>query len=217
MQLMGVAQNFEGNVENEKPEFWEAAFIDKQEMWGLEPARSAVMTSDFFVANSVRSALIPGFGYGRNATIFKAAGMTVTGIEISKTAIELARKHYGMEMTIHHGSVTDMPFDAGRYEGVFCCGLIHLLDSGQRAKLIRDCYDQLVDSGHMVFTAISKADPAFGKGKFLSADRYENSGGAKVYFYDRTSVHAAFDGAGLVEIAEVDEGRPIFLIKCRKG
>jgi hypothetical protein len=35
--------------ENEKPEFWEAAFDEKQEMWGFEPAKSAVLTKDFFV------------------------------------------------------------------------------------------------------------------------------------------------------------------------
>jgi SAM-dependent methyltransferase len=217
MQMIGATQNFEGNVEKEKTEFWEAAFRDKEEMWGLEPAHSAVLTRVLFVAHSVKTVLIPGFGYGRNAQVFKDAGMRVTGIEISKTAIELARKHCGTDMMIHHGSVTDMPFDTGRYDGIFCYGLIHLLDGDERRKLIRDCYDQLADGGQMVFTGISKDDHAFGKGKFVSVDRYGNSGGAKIYFYDRASVHAEFDGAGLFEIEEVDEGRPFFLVKCRKG
>lgn len=175
MQMIGVTQNFEVNMENKTPEFWEAAFIDKQEMWGLEPAHSAVLTRDFFVEKSVKTVLIPGFGYGRNAQIFKDAGMAIIGIEISKTAIELAGKHYGTDMTIHHGAVTDIPFDTCRYDGIFCYGLIHLLDLDERRKLIRDCYDQLADGGFLVFTAISKADHVFGKGKLVSADRYENS------------------------------------------
>ena len=216
MQLMGATQKSEGKVENEKPKFWEAAFLDRKEMWGFEPARSAMLTRDLFVAHSVKTVLIPGFGYGRNAQVFKDAGMRVTGIEISKTAIELARKHYGPDMTIHHGSVTDMPFDTARYDGIFCYGLIHLLDGEDRRKLISNCYEQLVDGGHMVFTAISKNDHAFGKGKFICFDRYQNVGGAKVYFYDRASVLSEFVGAGLFEIAEVDEGRPFLLIKCRK-
>lgn len=29
-------------------EFWEEAFKDKQEMWGLEPAKPAIMAKDFF-------------------------------------------------------------------------------------------------------------------------------------------------------------------------
>lgn len=57
--------------ESDKPAFWESAFIEKQEMWGFEPSKSAVLTKDFFVQKSVKNILIPGIGYGRNAQIFK--------------------------------------------------------------------------------------------------------------------------------------------------
>src|ERR1700744_5587504 len=138
--------------QTERPEFWESSFVEKKEMWGFEPSRSAVLTKDFFVYKSVKNILIPGIGYGRNAQIFKDAGIAVTGIEISKTAIEMAQKHYGAGMTIYHGSVTDMPFDKFQYEGIFCYALVHLLNSNERKKLIHDCYDQLTENGYMVFT-----------------------------------------------------------------
>lgn len=202
--------------ESEKPEFWEAAFNEKQEMWGFEPAKSAVLTKDFFEQKSVRSVLIPGIGYGRNAKIFQDAGMSVTGIEISKTAIEMAGKHYGKGLLIYHGSVTDMPFDNNRYDGIFCYALIHLLDSSEREKLIRDCYNQLSENGYMVFTVISKEAPTYGQGKFISKDRYEMFGGVKLFFYDRESIHAEFNRVGLFEITEVTENYPFFLIKCKK-
>lgn len=203
--------------EREKPEFWESSFIEKEEMWGFEPAKSAVLTKDFFVRQAVKNILIPGIGYGRNAQVFRDNGIVVTGIEIAKTAIAMARKHYGPDMTIHHGSVTDMPFDNGLYDGVFCHALIHLLDSGERAKLIRDCYNQLAENGYLVFSAISKAAPTFGKGQFISQDRYELIEGAKLYFYDRESISAEFGPVGLVEIDEVSENQPFYLIKCQKG
>jgi len=198
-------------------EFWEESFVEKQTMWGFEPSRSAVLTKDFFVQKSVKNMLIPGIGYGRNAQIFTDNGIAVTGVEISKTAIELARKHYGSGMTIHHGSVVDMPFDDHQYDGIFCYALIHLLDADEREKLIRDCYNQLSKGGYMVFTAISKEAPTYGKGQLVSKDRYEIFEGVKMYFYDRESIHAAFDKAGLFEITEVNENFPFFLIKCRKG
>lgn len=203
--------------ENEKPEFWEKNFIEKQEMWGFEPSNSAVLTKDFFVEKSVKNILIPGIGYGRNAQIFRDNGIEVTGIEISKKAIELARKHYGTGMTIFFGSVTDMPFDNRQYDGIFCYALIHLLDSAERQKLIRDCYNQLSDNGYMVFTAISKEAHTYGKGKFISKDCYEIFDGVSMFFYDRASIHAAFGEAGLFEITEINENYPFFLIKCRKG
>ena len=202
---------------SEKPEFWESAFGEKQEMWGFEPAKSAVLTKDLFVQKSIKNILIPGIGYGRNAQIFKENGITVTGIEISKTAIAMARKHYGTDMVIYHGSVTDMPFDDHQYDGIFCYALIHLLDSSEREKLIRDCYHQLSAGGYMVFTAISKEAHTYGQGKFISTDRYEIFDGVNMFFYDRVSVQAEFGKAGLFEITEISESQPFFLIKCKKG
>lgn len=201
---------------NDKTEFWEAAFNEKQEMWGFEPAKSAVLTKDFFVEKSLKNILIPGIGYGRNAQIFKEAGMAVTGIEISKTAIEIARKHYGEDMPIYHGSVTDMPFDDVLYDGIFCYGLIHLLDANDRQKLVNDCYNQLTPGGYMVFATISKAAKSYGQGKLISKDRYEIFEGAKIFFHDETSIHHEFDSAGLFDITPIEENQSFFLIKCRK-
>lgn len=203
--------------ENEKPEFWESAFINKQEMWGFEPSKSAVLTKDFFVQKGVKNMLIPGIGYGRNAQIFREQGIVVTGIEISKTAIDMAQKHYGAAMTIYHGSVTDMPFDQLKYDGIFCYALIHLLDGSEREKLIQDCYNQLADGGYMVFTVISKEASTYGQGKLLGKDRYELFGGVNMFFYDKESINEEFGKTGLLEITEVTENYPFFLIKCKKG
>jgi SAM-dependent methyltransferase len=202
---------------NDVPEFWESAFIEKKEMWGFEPSASAVLAKDFFLQKSVKNILIPGIGYGRNAQIFIDNGIGVTGIEISKTAIQMAGKHYENNMVIYHGSVTDMPYDDNKYDGVFCYALIHLLDSSEREKLIRDCYHQLADNGYMIFSVISKQAHTYGQGVYISPDRYEMFGGVKLFFYDRESIHAEFGEAGLFEITEINENFPFFLIKCRKS
>ena len=68
----------------------------------------------------------------------------------------------------------------------------------------------------MVFTVISKEAATYGKGKFISKDRYEIFEGVKMYFYDRESIQEEFGKAGLFEITEVTESFPFFLIKCKK-
>ena len=110
-----------------------------------------------------------------------------------------------------------MPFDNCQYNGIFCYALIHLLDDSERQKLVFDCYNQLSKDGNMIFTAISKEASTYGKGKFISKDRYEIFEGAQIYFYDRTSIHTEFDKAGLFEIIEINESQPFFLIKCLKN
>jgi SAM-dependent methyltransferase len=201
----------------EMTEFWEEAFKDKQEMWGFEPAKSAVLTKDFFVEHKIKSVLIPGIGYGRNAQIFRDNGMTVTGIEISQTAIDLAQKHFGNDLTIYHGSVTEMPFDDKLYDGIFCYGLIYLLDKDERKKLIKDCFNQLTENGFMIFTAITKDAQTYGKGTFISKDRFEMFGGVRIFFYDKETIDEEFENAGLFEVTEVTENYPFYLIRCRKG
>jgi SAM-dependent methyltransferase len=83
-------------------EFWEASFIENQMMWGFESSDSSILTKDFFLEKKVKDILIPGIGYGRNAKVFIDNGINVTGIEISKTAINLARQN-GLNISIFHG------------------------------------------------------------------------------------------------------------------
>jgi SAM-dependent methyltransferase len=186
-------------------EFWEAAFTSMGVAWGLEPTRSASLARDDFARVGVTSDLIPGIGYGRNARPFLDSGMSVTGIEISETAIALARTQLGLQIPIYHGSVADMPFDRQQYEGIFCYGLIYLLDARGRAKLIRDCYRQLSPGGHMIFTVISKRAPMYGQGPRLGDDWYERLPNLPMYFYDAESVKREFGPYGLLELSEIDE------------
>ncbi len=202
--------------ENEKPEFWESSFSDKQEMWGLNPAKSAMIASALFLERSIKQVLVPGIGYGRNAQIFRDMGMDVTGIEISQTAIDLLRKHYGNGMMVYHGSVTKMPFDQKHYDGIFCYALIHLLDENERKKLIEDCYRQLSENGCMVFTVISKEASTYGTGKQIGKDRFEQFGGVNMFFYDEESIREEFGAFGLIEILKIEENFPFYLIVCEK-
>lgn len=205
-------------------EFWESSFIEKQAMWGFEPSDSAILTKDFFLKKNVKDILIPGIGYGRNAKVFIENGINVTGIEISKTAITLARQN-GIDIEIYHGSVNDMPFDDKLYDGIFCYALIHLLNNNERNKFIKDCYSRLKPNGYMIFTTVSKKAPMFGQGKQLSKDRFEIMEGVKMFFYDSDSVKREFGKYGLVEFSELDEPNknmenkpPIkfIMIKCKK-
>lgn len=205
-------------------EFWESSFIENQTMWGFEPTDSAIKTKDFFLENDVKDILVPGMGYGRNAKVFIDHGIDVTGIEISKTAIDLARQN-GLDISIFHGSVTDMPFENKLYDGIFCHALIHLLNKSEREKFIKDCYDQLKPNGYMIFTTISKEAPMFGKGKQLDKDYFEIMEGVKMFFYDSNSVKQEFGDYGLLEISEIVEphknmdNKPPFkfiMLKCQK-
>jgi SAM-dependent methyltransferase len=158
-------------------EFWEEAFSNRHMMWGEQPATSAIETREQFKKLGFRKILIPGFGYGRNAKPFLDGGFEVTGIEISKTAIQLAHQLLGDKIKVFHGSVEDMPIDQDIYEGIFCHALIHLLGSAERRQLLANCHAQLKSGGLMVFTAITKDASTYGMGEKLGRDRFRTRDG----------------------------------------
>ncbi|PEM56780.1 class I SAM-dependent methyltransferase [Bacillus wiedmannii] len=206
-------------------EFWESSFIEKQTMWGFEPTESAILTKDFFLEKSVKDILVPGIGYGRNAKVFIENGINVTGIEISKTAIDLAKQNGLEDVRMYHDSVNEMPFDNKLYDGIFSHALLHLLNEQEREKFIKDCYNQLKPGGYMVFTTVSKKAPMYGKGKQLDKDYYEVMEGVKMFFYDSESIKQDFNKYGLVQVSEIDEPNKImenkpsinfFMLQCKK-
>jgi cyclopropane fatty-acyl-phospholipid synthase-like methyltransferase len=185
-------------------EYWESRFKEEGAMWQFEPSDSALIALEIFKFNHINNILIPGFGYGRNAKPFYESGFKITGIEISKSAIEIAKAN-GLNCTIHNGSVTSMPFDKELYNGIFCYALIHLLNKTERKAFVESCYNQLQTGGIMIFTVVSKEANMYGKGRQLSKDRFEIAKGLNVFFYDSASVKEEFGNYGMIEYRNIDE------------
>lgn len=206
-------------------EIWEEKFQQIGLLWSFEPSESAMYARDLFAKNALQHILIPGVGYGRNAKVFIESGMNVTGIEISETAIRLAREN-GLDFPVHHGSVLRMPFDKLTYDGIFCYAVLHLFNQTDRRQLLARCFNQLRVGGMMVFSVVSKNyNKMYGNGKLVSVDRFKIPKGPTVFFYDAVSVEKEFSHYGLVEYREIDEPvrhmeneepMKFFRVVCRK-
>jgi SAM-dependent methyltransferase len=184
--------------------FWETLFESGKPIWDFHPSDSAIEAVNTFRENSFSKILIPGIGYGRNARLFLENGFRVTGIEISGSAIAIA-KSYKIDCKIHEGSVTAMPYDDEIYDGIFCYALIHILNRSERKKFLESCWNQLKNNGIMIFSVVSADDRMCGNGKYLSRNRFEVSKGLKVFFYDSGSVEKEFSSFGLTDYKEINE------------
>jgi len=186
-------------------EFWESSFKEKKEMWGWEPSDSAIATLEFFKEKEISKILIPGFGYGRNGKIFLDNGFEVTGIEISETAIDIAKNQIKNKFKIYSGSVNSMPFDEELYDGIFSYALLHLLNREERIKFLHNCFNQLKPNGHMIFVSLSKTDFRYGQGEQLSKDSFKTNHGVTLFFYDLDSIQLEFAKLGLQKAEEIEE------------
>jgi SAM-dependent methyltransferase len=187
-----------------KTNYWDMRFKNERAMWKYDPSESAYRAVEQFKMENINDILIPGFGYGRNAMLFLDQGFSVTGIEISRSAIELAREN-GIDCPIHNGSVTMMPFDKKCYQGIFCYALIHLLNKNDRRIFLKACYNQLMPGGVMIFSIASKTTSLYGSGKYISKDRYEIAKGLTAFFYDSDSVISEFSKVGMIGFEDIEE------------
>ena len=194
-------------------EFWEESFKNYQAMWGFKPADAVKNTLKLFSEEGYSKILIPGFGYGRNAAPFLTHGFDVTGIEVSETAILLAKTHFGSQLKVYHNSVCDMPLDSDVYDGIFCYALIHLLDEAERATFINACYHQLREGGSMVFVAVSTNDAMYGEGEKIGNNRFKTRHGIKLFFYDEAAIEKEFGAMGFVDAIEINEPEQAITIK----
>jgi SAM-dependent methyltransferase len=185
-------------------EFWESHFQKEGPSWGYEPADSALYASDLFQRKGYHSVLIAGIGYGRNALPFIDRGMGVSGIEISKSAIDLLNKSFPMVKTIH-GSILDMPFNDLLYDGIYGYALIHLFNFHQRKKVIARCYQQLRSGGTMIFSVISPESEILKTGRKNGKNRRLMKNGLNVFFYHDVDIHKEFRNVGLTEIINMEE------------
>lgn len=199
--------------------FWEKRFCEEGRIWGETPSRTVPYALQLFKKAGVREVLVPGCGYGRNAEAFARAGFEVTGIEISDTALTLARQG-GMKARYHHGSVLDMPFDDSMYDGIYCFNVLHLFLRQDREAFLQRCREQLKDGGVMFFVVFSDKESSFGNGRMVEENTFESKPGREVHYYTREDLISEFRGlevlkTGIIEDPEEHgkEGRHTHLLR----
>ena len=199
--------------------FWEERFREEGKIWGDIPSRTAEYAIGLFRKAGVRNVLVPGSGYGRNAEAFARAGFGVTGIEISGTAISLAR-HGCSTVRYHHGSVLEMPFDDSMYDGIYCFNVLHLLRKNDRVLFLKRCLEQLKVGGVMFFVVFSDKEPSFGTGRMVEENTFESKPGREVHYYSEEDLVSEFCGmeilgTGMMEDPEEhgDEGKHTHVLR----
>ncbi|MDZ7369674.1 MAG: class I SAM-dependent methyltransferase [candidate division KSB1 bacterium] len=98
-----------------------------------------------------------GCGAGWELLHWVRCGMRATGLDLSETALALARKnfeHNGLEATFRHGSAEKLPFSDNSFDVVASLGVLHQTESTQKA--VSEIYRVLRPGGEAVITLYYK-------------------------------------------------------------
>lgn len=99
-----------------------------------------------------------GCGIGTDLVRFARGGARVTGLDLSQTAIDLARKNFeangvaAEELRVGNGEA--LPFDAGTFDVVYAHGVIQY--TADPARLVRECHRVLKPGGTGIFMVYNR-------------------------------------------------------------
>ena len=152
---------------------------------------------------SGKKALVIGCGLGDDALILEKHGYEVEAIDISPSAIDLARKrHPESKVDFHVGDIYDMPASSiGKYDFVYEGLTIQSLPPADREKLVRIIVSLVADNGELLVYAHSQNDE-------------ENFGGPPWPLY--ADEFALFEKEGLEKIYDKkeEESMPVAPYRC---
>jgi SAM-dependent methyltransferase len=197
--------------------YWDGRFGREGKIWGMSPSVTAVYACERFRRHGVRSVLVPGAGYGRNALLFARAGFVVTGVEISAEAIKLGE---GIGVRLIQGSFLDVPVTPRSFDAIYCYNVLHLFLEAERKCFVEKCADALRDGGIAFFAVFSNAEPSYGKGRLIEPGTYESKPGRPVHYFSEKDLADHFAGfevleAGIMEDPEEhgEEGKHVHLVR----
>lgn len=184
--------------------YWEARFTKEGKIWGDSPSRTATYALELFQEHDVKRILVPGAGYGRNTKLFSSAGFNIVGIEVSKTAFDLA-KHYDPGTTFLHGSYLDIVSGDRPYDAIYCFNLLHLFREDERKLFIDKSCGELKKDGLVFFVVFSEKELSFGEGREVENNTFESKPGRPVHYFNKEDLRDHFQGFSVIENATIED------------
>ena len=187
-------------------EYWEERYKKDGEIWGTLPSVTVAKADRYFAEHGCRHILVPGCGYGRNANYFQKKGYLVTGIDISETAVYMARK-LNPKVEYVTGSVFDVNLPPDTYDGIYAFNFIHFMLERERKMFISQYMNLLRPGGAAFFTVFSEEEKGFGQGAEVETNTFEPRPGRPAHYFTREDLLNHFSvytllGEGMIEDPE---------------
>ena len=158
-------------------DLWEEVYRKKVKTYKWTPSDSVVNFFPVLKNISAHKVLDLGCGTGRNALFLSKDGFMVVGVDISKTALQVAYqkiKNGGLHnIILMQGDIADLPFPPQHFDAIISINVIHHAKINDIQKIVNEIYRVLRDDGKGLVTVVSDMDYKFGKGGRLEEKTYE--------------------------------------------
>ena len=198
---------------DQQSQHWEANFLSKPEMFGLEPSIAAVKALKAFKENNIKSIIELGAGLGRDTIFFAKNSIHVNALDDSKTSIETIiskSKKFNLSGFIK-SKIFDvrkkLPFKDNSIDGCFSHMLYCMaLSNIDLENLNNEICRILKPGGINIYTVRHTNDGDFKNGIHRGEDLYENDGFI-VHYFSKEKVNSLLNGFKNISLEKFEEGK----------
>lgn len=154
-----------------------------------------------------------GCGAGRHVKFMAEEGYDVTGLDFSQTGLDAAEillEQNGLQADLVQGSVLQLPFADGSFDGIVCFGVLYYLMPNDIQTAIQEIYRVLKPGARAFIVVRSSRDRRCGKGELIAYKTYRlnsnlsNEQGMIMNFMDADDIHRVFADFSLVQVGIVE-------------
>jgi len=210
---------------DQQSQYWEASFLSKPEMFGLEPSLPAVKALKSFQEQNIKNIVELGAGLGRDTIFFAQNSIHVEALDYSNASIEsITNKFKKLNLTeFIKTKVFDvrqkLPFKDNSIEGCYSHMLYCMaLSNFDLENLNNEICRILKPGGINIYTVRHTDDGDYKNGIHRGEDLYENDGFI-VHFFSKEKVNQLSKGFEVLNIEKFEEGkfpRRLFIAINRK-
>jgi SAM-dependent methyltransferase len=204
---------------------WEQTFIEKPDMFGVEPSDSARKAAEIFKKEGKREILELGCGQGRDTIFFLQNGFQVYALDYGERGLEAINgkaKELGLSKFIStrvHDARNPLPFEDASFDACYSHMLFCMALTTAELQFLSDEIRRVLRPGGLnIYTVRHTGDDHYRAGIHRGEDMYE-MGGFIVHFFSREKVELLANGYEIVSIDEFEEGglpRKLFRVTLRK-
>ncbi len=186
---------------------WEKEYKLKGKLW-----RGVSTSFDFNSVLPQRAKVLElGCGDGKTlaALVNADSNFKVTGIDISPTAVQLAKEKIGSKAKLIVGNVCDLPFKANYFDAVIAIHVFDHLTNNKRKKAVKEAKRVLKKKGLFLFEGFSTADFRFGKGIEVEANTFRRANNVWYHYFSVDEAKKLFGELKLISCVEECASRSI--------
>ena len=197
---------------DQQSQHWETSFLNKPEMFGLEPSLAAVKALKSFQEENIKSIVEFGAGLGRDTIFFAKNSIHVTAVDYSSSGLKIINDKTQKQNLSNLISTKlfdvrkKLPFEDNSIESCFSHMLYCMALTTEELKYLNnEICRVLKPNGINIYTVRHTKDGDYKNGIHRGEDLYENDGFI-VHFFSKDKINSLLEGYQNIKIEDFEEG-----------